>query len=250
MHWLSLDCTASAGGARPGSVLPGTGLTWQLWPRGPLNGKEAQWKSCWQQSMVRPNRRARCVRHRQVQEGPRAGVSIAEGAYVVPAPHCSVGEPARAGQKALAPARALLECSGGLHALHVALGNKAQFIERMARRLEVDHIGMGTARSNSLARMPRDHGVIALAWVPVKANAGRAVSPIKGLGLTAGFWPWQRIDPAQDPRGDVRTVAYRAPPPDGRVARARDAGGRRSRAHPRTGCRARIPGTPGGLMLS
>src|SRR4029077_17651255 len=82
-------------------------------------------------------------------------------------------------EKALKPARELLERSGVPHATHVELGEKAPTIARVARRLHVNRIVMGTARRNSFTRMLEDsviNRVIDLTPVPVEVIAGDSVS--------------------------------------------------------------------------
>ncbi len=58
--------------------------------------------------------------------------------------------------KALRPARDLLDRHGVPHATHIELGDRAATIHRVAQRLRVHQIVMGTARKNSLTRMLED----------------------------------------------------------------------------------------------
>ena len=92
--------------------------------------------------------------------------------------------------KALKPTRELLEESGVPHAIHVELGEKAPTIDRMARRLHVDRIVMGTARKNSFTRMIEDsviNRIIEVTDVPVEVIAGDAVSKLERIGVPAGI---------------------------------------------------------------
>lgn len=93
-------------------------------------------------------------------------------------------------ERALAPARDLLNCSGVPHTDHVEFGDKAETIRRVAQRLGAQQIVMGTARKNSLTRVIEDsvtNRVIQIVEVPVEVVVGRAVSPIEKIGLPAGL---------------------------------------------------------------
>ena len=92
--------------------------------------------------------------------------------------------------KALGPARGILEKFGIPYAAHVELGDKAVTIDRVAQRLSVDQIVMGTARKNSLTRLVEDsvtNRVLELARVPVEVVAGESVSAIERIGVPAGL---------------------------------------------------------------
>ena len=92
-------------------------------------------------------------------------------------------------EKALKAARALLEKFGIPFAAHIELGDKAELINRVAQRLRVDQIVMGTARKNSFTRMIEDsvtNRVIELTRVPVEVVAGNAVSKFERFGIPAG----------------------------------------------------------------
>ena len=92
-------------------------------------------------------------------------------------------------EKALAPARALLDRHAIPHAHHVAIGRRAETIVDTARRLRCDHIVMSTARKNSLTRMLEDsvtHRVLELTPVPVEVIAGAKISAIERYGVPAG----------------------------------------------------------------
>jgi nucleotide-binding universal stress UspA family protein len=72
----------------------------------------------------------------------------------------------------------------------VELGDAAQAIDRVARRLHVDRIVMGTARKNSLTRTIEDsvtNRVVELAQVPVEVIAGESVSRLERIGIPAGI---------------------------------------------------------------
>jgi YjbE family integral membrane protein len=93
-------------------------------------------------------------------------------------------------ERALAPARDLLNRSGVPHTDHVEFGDKAETIRRVAQRLGAQQIVMGTARKNSLTRVIEDsvtNRVIQIVEVPVEVVVGRAVSPIEKIGLPAGL---------------------------------------------------------------
>lgn len=93
-------------------------------------------------------------------------------------------------EKALQPARDMLEKFGVPYAAHIELGNKAQTINRVAKRLHASQIVMGTARKNSFTRMVEDsvtNQVIELASVPVEVIAGDSVSKLERFGLPAGL---------------------------------------------------------------
>lgn len=93
-------------------------------------------------------------------------------------------------EKALKPARELLEEFMVPHAAHVEFGDRAQSIERIARRLHVDRIVMGTARKNSFTRMIEDsvtNRVVELAQVPVEVIAGESVSRLERIGIPTGI---------------------------------------------------------------
>ena len=93
-------------------------------------------------------------------------------------------------EKALGPARRILEQHGVPHAASYRLGEKAKVIADEARRLRCDQIVMGTARKNSLTRMLQDsttNRVLEQTSVPVELIAGSAVSRLERWGLPAGI---------------------------------------------------------------
>lgn len=90
---------------------------------------------------------------------------------------------------AMSAAVALLTDAGVPHQTHWATGERADQICRAARRLDIHHIVMGTARKNSLTRMLEDsvtHRVLEKTPVPVEVIAGDAVSKWERWGLPAG----------------------------------------------------------------
>ncbi|MGE4111987.1 MAG: universal stress protein [Burkholderiales bacterium] len=92
-------------------------------------------------------------------------------------------------ERALAPARDLLNRVGVLHTDHVEFGDRAETILKVAQRLGVSQIVMGTARKNSLTRVIEDSvtsRVLEIVEVPVEIVVGRAVSRIDTVGLPAG----------------------------------------------------------------
>ena len=92
-------------------------------------------------------------------------------------------------ERALAPARDLLNQFGVPHAEHIELCPKAETINRVAQRLRVNQIVMGTARKNSVTRMLEDsvaNKVLEIAQVPVEVVAGRSISKLEQFGIPAG----------------------------------------------------------------
>jgi YjbE family integral membrane protein len=92
-------------------------------------------------------------------------------------------------ERALAPARDLLNRSGVAHTDHVEFGDKAETIRRMAEQLGVARIVMGTARKNSITRVIEDSvtsRVLEVVEVPVEIVIGPAVSRAEKIGLPAG----------------------------------------------------------------
>lgn len=92
-------------------------------------------------------------------------------------------------EKALKPARDMLEKFKAPYAAHVELGARAETIDRVAQRLRVDQIVMGTARKNSLTRLLEDsvtNKVLELARVPVEVVAGESISKLERFGVPAG----------------------------------------------------------------
>lgn len=92
-------------------------------------------------------------------------------------------------ERALAPARDLLNQFGVPHAEHVELGEKAATINRVAQRLRISQIVMGTARKNSITRMLEDsvtNKVLEIAQVPVEVVVGQSVSKLEQIGIPAG----------------------------------------------------------------
>ncbi len=93
-------------------------------------------------------------------------------------------------ERALKPARALLNHHSVPHAVHIEVGGKAETIDRLARRLHVDQIVMGTARKNSLTRLVEDsvtNKVLEIAKVPVEVIAGTEMSKFEKWGIPAGL---------------------------------------------------------------
>ena len=93
-------------------------------------------------------------------------------------------------ERALKPAQALLNNHSIPHAVHIELGENAETIDRVAQRLRVGQIVMGTARKNSLTRLLQDsvtNRVLEIARVPVEVVAGAEVSKLEKYGLPAGI---------------------------------------------------------------
>lgn len=93
-------------------------------------------------------------------------------------------------ERALAPARDMLNRSGVPYTDHVEFGDKAETIKAAAERLGVQQIVMGTARKNSITRVIEDsvtNRVLEIVEVPVEIVVGRAVSRVERFGLPAGM---------------------------------------------------------------
>jgi nucleotide-binding universal stress UspA family protein len=89
---------------------------------------------------------------------------------------------------ALRTARDLLEGNGVPYAAHVEIGDQADRINAVARRLGAERIVIGAARKNSLTRLIEDsvtNRVIEAAKVPVEVVAGDAVSSVERIGVPA-----------------------------------------------------------------
>ena len=90
---------------------------------------------------------------------------------------------------AMAPAVAILTAAGVPHESHWATGERAEQICLAAKRLNIHHIVVGTARKNSITRMLEDsmtHRLLESTPVPVEVIAGDAVSRWERWGLPAG----------------------------------------------------------------
>ena len=95
-----------------------------------------------------------------------------------------------AAEKALRPARQLVEKFGVPYTAHVKVGKKADIIVDEAQRLRCDRIVMSTARKNSLTRMLEDsttNKVLEKTSVPVEVIAGESISKLERFGLPAGI---------------------------------------------------------------
>ena len=93
-------------------------------------------------------------------------------------------------EKALRPARQLIEKFGVPYSAHVKVGRKADVIVDEAKRLHCQRIVMSTARKNSLTRMLEDsttNKVLDKTSVPVEVIAGESVSKFERYGLPAGL---------------------------------------------------------------
>jgi nucleotide-binding universal stress UspA family protein len=93
-------------------------------------------------------------------------------------------------QKALAPSRRILDGFGIPYVVHMKVGDRAQQITDLARRLHCDEIVMGTARKNSLTRLVESsltNRVLELTSVPVEVIAGDAISPWERYGIPAAI---------------------------------------------------------------
>ena len=93
-------------------------------------------------------------------------------------------------EKALRPARQILDGLGIPYAVHVEIGERAERITEVAHRLRCDHVVMSTARKNSLTRLVESsttNRVLELTRVPVEIISGDAVSRWERYGIPAGL---------------------------------------------------------------
>ena len=93
-------------------------------------------------------------------------------------------------EKALRPARQLVEKFGVPYSAHIKVGKKANIIVDEADRLRCNRIVMSTARKNSLTRMLEDsttNKVLELTSVPVEVIVGESVSKLERYGLPTGL---------------------------------------------------------------
>ncbi len=91
-------------------------------------------------------------------------------------------------ENALKSARALLDKHGVPHASHIELGDPATVIDRVAQRLHIDQIVMGTARKSTLTRFVQDSvtsKVLETSRVPVEVVAGAPASWWERIGVPA-----------------------------------------------------------------
>lgn len=93
-------------------------------------------------------------------------------------------------EKALQPCMKILDGFGVPYTVHMEVGDRAERITEMARRLHCDEIVMGTSRKNSLTRLVESsvtNRVLQLTTVPVEVVAGDAVSPWERYGIPAAI---------------------------------------------------------------
>jgi Ca2+-transporting ATPase len=93
-------------------------------------------------------------------------------------------------EKALRPARQLLDSFGVPYAVHTEIGERAECITATAHRLRCDQIVLCTARKNSLTRLVENsttNRVLELTAVPVEVIAGNSVSRWERYGIPAGL---------------------------------------------------------------
>jgi nucleotide-binding universal stress UspA family protein len=89
-------------------------------------------------------------------------------------------------EKALAPAREMLDKFSVPYAVHTAVGDRAKVIVDTARRLRCDEIVMATSRKNALTRLVESSitdRVIELTTVPVEIIAGESMSKWERYGI-------------------------------------------------------------------
>ncbi len=93
-------------------------------------------------------------------------------------------------EKALAPARAALDRQSIPYAVHVEVGDRAESIAAVAKRLHCDEIVMATGRKNSLTRLVETSvtdKVIELTPVPVEVVAGDPMTGWERYGIPAAI---------------------------------------------------------------
>ena len=93
-------------------------------------------------------------------------------------------------EKALAPAKEMLDKFSIPCAVHMEVGARAEAITDMARRLHCDEIVMATARKNSLTRFVESSvtdRVLELTPVPVEVIAGDSMSTWERYGIPAAI---------------------------------------------------------------
>jgi Ca2+-transporting ATPase len=93
-------------------------------------------------------------------------------------------------ERAIAPAKHMLDDGRIPYAVHFATGERAGEITAAARRLRCHRILIGTARKNSLTRLVQSsvtNKVIALASVPVEVIPGDGMSKWERYGIPAGL---------------------------------------------------------------
>ena len=93
-------------------------------------------------------------------------------------------------QRALEPAREMLDKFGVPYAVHLEVGDRAKLITDAARRLHCDEIVMATARKNSLTRLVESSvtdRVLELTPVPVEIIAGDSMSKWERYGIPAAI---------------------------------------------------------------
>lgn len=90
---------------------------------------------------------------------------------------------------ALASVRKVLDESGIPYTVHIEIGDKANRIADVARRLQCDCIVMSTARKSSLVRLVENsviNQVIERTTVPVEVIPGDEASKLESVGIPAG----------------------------------------------------------------
>ena len=93
-------------------------------------------------------------------------------------------------EKALAPARAMLDKFSIPYAVHMEVGDKAALITETARRLRADEIVLATSRKNSLTRWVESSvtdRVLELTPVPVEVIAGDSMSNWERYGIPSAI---------------------------------------------------------------
>lgn len=92
--------------------------------------------------------------------------------------------------KILEPCKRILDNFGVPYSVHVELGDQAECITELARRLRCDEIVMATARKNSLTRLLENsvtNRVLEHTTVPVEVVAGDDVASWERYGIPAAI---------------------------------------------------------------
>jgi len=95
-----------------------------------------------------------------------------------------------AADRALQPARTLLEKFHVPYAVHLEAGDKVRTIREVAHRVAADRIVMGAARAWSATRLREDsviQEVLETTRIPVTLVSGKSVSPVERYAVSAGM---------------------------------------------------------------
>ena len=91
-------------------------------------------------------------------------------------------------ERAMAPARAVLDHHSIPYATHVVMGDRAEQLTQLARRLNCEEIVMATGRKNALTRLIESSvtdKVLQITTVPVEVVAGAPMTGWERFGIPA-----------------------------------------------------------------